>query len=85
MDWNNRSDRIHRLKEKENFRTVVMPLAYAGGGIALLALFWEGVTMMDGGKCTDAVWIPAVFFLVLPILLSVYRWLRGHYNKRLFA
>ncbi len=64
---------------------MVMPLAYAGGGIALLALFWDGVTMMDGGKCTDAVWIPAVFFLVLPILLSVYRWLRGHYNKRLFA
>ena len=64
---------------------MVMPLAYTGGGIALLALFWEGVSMMDGSKCTDAVWVPAVFFLVLPILLSVYRWLRGHYNKRLFA
>ena len=64
---------------------MVMPLAYAGGGIALLALFWEGVSVMDGGKCTDAVWVPAVFFLVVPILLNVYRWLRGHYNKRLTA
>ena len=64
---------------------MVMPLAYAGGGIALLALFWEGVSLMDGSKCTDAVWVPAVFFLVLPIFLSVYRWLRGHFNKRLMA
>jgi len=85
VDWNKRSDRIHRLKEKENFRAVVMPLAYTGGGIALLALFWEGVSIMEGSKCTDSVWVPAVFFLVLPIILSVYRWLRGHYNKRLFA
>ena len=64
---------------------MVMPLAYMGGGIALLALFWEGVSMMDGSKCTDAVWVPAVFFLVLPIFLSVYRWLRGHFSKRLMA
>ena len=85
MDWNNRSDRIHRLKEKENFRAVVMPLAYTGGGIALLALFFEGVSMMEGSKCTDAVWVPAVFFLVLPIILIGYRWLRGHYSKRLMA
>lgn len=85
MDWNKRSDRIHRLKEKETFRSVVMPLAYAGGGIALLALFWEGVSMMDGGKCTDVVLVPAVFFFVLPIFLCGFCWLRGHYSKRLFA
>ena len=85
MNWNNRSDRIHRLKEKENFRAVIMPLAYVAGGIALLALFWEGVSMIDGSKCTDAVWVPAVFFLVLPIFLSGYRWLRGHFSKRLMA
>ena len=85
MDWNNRSDRINRLKEKENFRTVVMPLAYAGGGIALLALFWEGVSMVDGGKCTDVVLVPAVFFFVLPIFLFGFCWLRGHYSKRLSA
>jgi len=85
VNWNVRSDRIHRLKEKENFRAVIMPLAYTVGGIALLALFWEGVSMMDGSKCTDAVWVPAVFFLVLPIFLSGYRWLRGHFSKRLMA
>lgn len=64
---------------------MVMPLAYTGGGIALLALFWEGVSMMEGSKCTDAVWVPAVFFLVLPIFLTGFRWLRGHYSKRLMA
>ena len=64
---------------------MVMPLAYTAGGIALLALFWERVSMMDGSKCTDAVWVPAVFFLVLPIFLSGYRWLRGHFSKRLMA
>ena len=38
MDWNKRSDRIHRLKEKENFRAVIMPLSYWGAGLGFVAL-----------------------------------------------
>jgi len=85
VDWNNRSDRIHRLKEKENFRAVIMPLAYAGFAVALAGLFWEGVVKMDGGKCDDTILVPAAFFFVLPLFITVFRCLRGHFSKRLMA
>jgi hypothetical protein len=85
MDWNNRSDRIHRLKEKENFRAVVMPLSYWGAGLGFIVLLWEGIVKIDGGLCHPTVLVPAAFFFVLPLPLLFYRVLRGHFSKRLFA
>jgi len=85
MDWNNRSHRINRLKEKENFRAVIMPLSYVGAGLGVLAFLWEGVVKIDGGLCHSTVLVPAAFFIGLPLPLSFYRLLRGHFSKRLFA
>lgn len=85
MDWNNRSHRINRLKEKENFRAVIMPLSYWGAGFGILAFLWEGVVKIDGGLCHPSVLVSAAFFVALPFLLSFYRLLRGHFSKRLFA
>ena len=85
MDWNKRSDRINRLKEKENFRAVIMPLSYWGAGLGFVALLWEGIVKIDGGLCHSTILVPAAFFFVLPLPLVFYRFLRGHFNKRLFA
>lgn len=85
MDWNNRSERIHRLKEKENFRAVVMPLSYWGAAFGFVALLWEGIVKMDGGLCHPTVLVPAAFFLLLPLPLVLFRLVRGHFSKRLFA
>jgi len=85
MDWNNRTHRIQRLKEKESFRAVVMPLSYWGAGFSALALLWEGIVKLDGGVCHSTVLVPAAFFVGLPFPLSFYRLLRGHFSKRLFA
>ena len=85
MDWNNRSDRIQRLREKENFRAVIMPLSYWGAGLGFVALLWEGIVKIDEGFCHPTVLVPAAFFFVLPLPLAFYRFLRGHFNKRLFA
>ena len=85
MDWSNRSHRINRLKEKEKFRAVVMPLSFWGAGIGAIALGWEGVVKMDGGRVDLAILVPAAFFALLPIPLIFYRWVRGHFSKRLFA
>jgi len=62
MDWNKRSDKIHRLKEKENFRAVIMPLSYWGAGLGFVALLWEGIVKIDEGFCHPAVLVPAAFF-----------------------
>ena len=85
MDWSNRSHRIIRLKEKENFRAVVMPLSFWGAGIGIIALGWEGLVKMEGGQVDLAILAPAAFFALLPLLLLFYRWVRGHFSKRLFA
>lgn len=85
MDWSSRPARIARLKEKNHFDQVVMPLAYTGSGVAFLFLFWQGLELLDNNPTKQAVWIPSLFFLFLPIPLLLYRWLRKHYHRALKA
>lgn len=85
MDWSSRPARIARLKEKNHFDQVVMPLAYTGSGVAFLFLFWQGLELLENNPAKQAVWIPSLFFLFLPIPLLLYRWLRKHYHRALKA
>ena len=85
MDWSSRPARISRLKEKTHFDQVVMPLAWAGAVLGLIALFWQGLEWMEDHPTIRAVWIPALFFFLLPIPLVIYRWLRKHYHRKLHA
>lgn len=85
MDWSNRSARISRLKEKNHFDHVVMPLAFWGSGISLIFLGWQGLEILEENPTNAAVWMPALFFFFLPIPLAAFRWLRKHYHPRLHA
>jgi len=85
MDWSSRPARIARLKEKNHFDQVIMPLAYTGSGVAFLFLFWQGLELLENNPTKQAVWIPGLFFFFLPIPLFIYRWLRKHYHRGLKA
>jgi uncharacterized membrane protein len=85
MNWKLRIDRIHRLKEKGEFDRVVMPLSYLGMGIGFLALCLVGIARLDGGKMHPVALVFGVFFFVLPLILTVIRYFRGHFSKRLIA
>jgi uncharacterized membrane protein len=85
MNWKLRIDRIHRLKEKGEFDRVVMPLSYLGMGIGFLALCWVGIVRLDGGKMHPVALVFGLFFFVLPLILTVIRYFRGHFSKRLIA
>ena len=85
MNWKLRIDRIHRLKEKGEFDRVVMPLSYLGMGIGFLALCWVGIARLDGGKMHPVALVFGVFFFVLPLILTVIRYFRGHFSKSLIA
>ena len=85
MNWKLRIDRIHRLKEKGEFDRVVMPLSYLGMGIGFLALCWVGIARLDGGKVHPVALVLGLFFFVLPLILTVIRYFRGHFSKRLIA
>lgn len=83
MDWSSRPARISRLKEKNHFDQVVMPLSYAGAVMGLLILFWQGLEKLEDNPTHKAYWVPALFFLCLPPILGVYRWMRKHYHPKL--
>ena len=85
MNWKLRIDRIHRWKEKGEFDRVVMPLSYLGMGIGFLALCWVGIARLDGGKMHPVALVLGLFFFVLPLILTVIRYFRGHFSKRLIA
>ena len=85
MDWSSRSARISRLKEKNHFDQVVMPLAYTGAAIGFLTLCWQGLELLEDNPVKAAYWIPALFFVLIPIPLVLYRWLRKHYHRNLHA
>jgi len=85
MNWASRPARIARLKEKTHFDQVVMPLAYTGSLVGFIVLFWQGLEILEHNPAKKAFWVPALFFLLLPIPLVVYRWLRKHYHRNLHA
>lgn len=85
MNWQSRSERITRLNEKGEFERMFMPLSYAGAGIGFLLSLWQGVIWLEGEKASLVVPPIALFLVLLPLLLTLYRFLRGHFSKRLIA
>ena len=85
MDWKRRIDRINRLKEKGEFDRVVMPVSYVGMGIGILVLGWQGITVLADGKSDVVALVGAGVIAVLPGFLTLFRYFRGHFSKRLIA
>jgi hypothetical protein len=85
MEWGSRPARISRLREKTHFDQVVVPLAYAGAAVASLFLFWQGLQRLEDNPTHEAIWIPALFFALLPVPLAIYRWFRKHHHPKLHA
>jgi hypothetical protein len=85
MEWKRRIDRINRLKEKGEFDRVVMPVSYVGMGIGILALGWQGINVLADGNSDVVALVVASVAIVLPGLLTLFRYFRGHFSKRLIA
>lgn len=85
MDWKNRNHRIQRLKEKGSFDRVIMPFFYVGMVAGVLLLGWQGVEKLDGGRCSEEVLVAAGILTFAPFPVIGFRYLRGHYSRRLQA
>ncbi|NBR45990.1 MAG: hypothetical protein EBT68_02550 [Verrucomicrobia bacterium] len=85
MDWSNRDHRIQRLKEKGTFDRVIMPFFWIGMTLGLLLLGWQGVEKLDGGRCTNEVLLAGLLLVVSPFPVLLFRYLRGHFRRRLQA
>jgi hypothetical protein len=85
MDWKVRINRINRLKEKGEFDRVFMPVSYVGMGVGILVLAWQGIQVLADGKSDVLALVFAGFAIILPGFLTIFRYLRGHFSKRLIA
>jgi hypothetical protein len=85
MDWNKRINQINRLKEKGEFDRVVMPVSYLGMVVGIVVLAWQGIVVLADGKSHVVALILASVAIALPSFLTIYRYFRGHFSKRLIA
>ena len=59
MNWNNRGDRIGRMKERDQFGKYFMPLAYLIALAGLLIMAWQGINKMEMGHWSRDVFVVA--------------------------
>lgn len=78
-----RSKRLSRQRESAIFQSVLMPLGMLVGFIGLLIL---GLVLFDHlikqGWEAEA-FVMAVSACLLPVVLFLFRWTRGHFNRQL--
>ena len=81
--FTHRSNRLSRQRESAIFRSVLMPLGMLVGFIGLLIL---GLILFDHlvnqGWEAEA-FVVAVSASLLPVVLFLFRWTRGHFNRQL--
>lgn len=79
----NRRERVNRRMERDSFREVIMPASYVSGFLGLLGLLGSVLySLSSGAAAPEAVGI-SLSLIALPIILSVYRVVRGHFSDSL--
>ena len=81
--FTHRSKRLSRQRESAVFRSVLMPLGMLVGFIGLLIL---GLILFD--HLVNQGWEAEAFVVaasasLLPVILFLFRWMRGHFNRQL--
>lgn len=83
MFGNNRDKRLRRRQEAEDFRRFFQPVAFLFGVVGLLILFWLGLNQLEGRPWQKELAGAALTLISFPILVLLYRLVRGHFRKDL--
>ena len=81
--FSHRSTRLARQRESAAFRTVLMPVSTLIGVIGLLGVALILFDNLVNQRWEAEAFAAAVTAALLPIVLLLYRWLRGHFNRQL--
>ena len=81
--FKHRPKRISRRTEREKFDRLVMPAAHMCLPLALAILFTAALTYLVYGSWSRETLALGLAVLVIPVVLTVYRLVRGHYNDAL--
>ena len=83
MNWNNRGDRLARMKERDEFSKYFMPVAYLVGGIGLGLLAYAFMNSAEPRGLDRQTLGVGICLVGFPIVLLLYRTGRGHFSSRL--
>jgi len=84
MNLANRDERLKRRQEADDFRRIFQPLSLFFGFFGLLALIWVGFSLMAGENLRKDILGAGVTLMSFPLLVYLFRLLRGHFRKELY-
>ncbi|NDA10051.1 MAG: hypothetical protein EBZ44_03900 [Verrucomicrobia bacterium] len=79
----NRDKRLQRRQEAEDFRRIFQPLSLFFGAMGFLLLLWVGLNKMEGQPLQRDMAGAALTLMTFPLLVFLFRLVRGHFRKDL--
>ena len=83
MFGQNRDRRLQRRQEADDFRRIFQPLSLFFGVMGLLLLAWVGLTRLEGQPLKREMVGAALTLMSFPVLVFLFRLVRGHFRKDL--
>jgi ABC-type multidrug transport system fused ATPase/permease subunit len=81
--FDNRETRIRRREERNTFRRSLLPLAWAVSVVGFAGLIILGAYLLLYGEWLYQIAGLFIALAVLPFVLTLVSWLRGHHSHRL--
>jgi len=81
--FRDRPKRIARRTEREKFERTVMPAAYICLPVAVAIFIAAALSYLIYGEFPRDVLFLGVAVLAIPVVLTIYRFLRGHFSGSL--
>lgn len=78
-----RDQRLQRRQEADDFRRIFQPISLLFGTIGLLILIWTGLNLVEGQPLRKDLVGAGLTLLGFPILVFLFRLVRGHFRKDL--
>ena len=79
----NRDKRLQRRQEAGDFRKIFQPISLISGAIGVLLLAWVGLTVAEGQPMRRELVGAGLTLLSFPLLVWLFRLIRGHFRKEL--
>lgn len=83
MFGENRDKRLQRRQEADDFRRIFQPLSLFFGVMGLLLLAWAGLNQLEGQPMKREMVGAALTLMSFPVLVFLFRLVRGHFRKDL--